>query len=168
MNKNDLRYIKTENTILSTYLMLLQKKQSPVTVTELCKTALINKSTFYAHYETINDLHAAICCKKIHEIFSACDSDITLFFSDTKACIEAIFDQFSRHRDDLALLFPNWMDMISPLETELVSIYENIGISNDQKNTLRFCIGGILHLMSTKDAPDYEDAVITLSQKCIS
>ena len=75
----------------------------------------------------------ALCGEKIHEIFSECDSDITTFFSDTKACIEVIFSQFTKYRADLALLFPNWMDMVLPLEEELLSIYAQIGISDEQK-----------------------------------
>ena len=168
MNKNDLRYVKTENLIRSVYLDLLQQKKSPVTVTELCNTALINKSTFYAHYETINDLHTLLCNAKIHEIFSACNSDITLFFTDTESCIKSIFRQISIYRTELGLLFPNWIDMISPLEQEFISMYEEIGISPDQKNALRFCIGGILHLMSANDTSHCEEVVIDLSRKCIS
>ena len=46
MRKNDLRYIKTEKIIKDTYLNLKKKYHSEIKVSELCKVAMINKSTF--------------------------------------------------------------------------------------------------------------------------
>jgi AcrR family transcriptional regulator len=58
-NKNDLRFVKTERLIRSTYLALRRKARQPVKVRELCEAALINKSTFYAHYETMGECRYA-------------------------------------------------------------------------------------------------------------
>lgn len=62
--KTDLRYIKTEKLIEETYLTLRRRLRRPVKVRELCENAMINKTTFYAHYETMDALHACICEKR--------------------------------------------------------------------------------------------------------
>nr|WP_320025286.1 hypothetical protein [uncultured Acetobacterium sp.] len=57
MNKNDLRSIKTEKAIRKAFHQLTQEKEvSRITVRELAQRAEINKTTFYAHYDTIFDL----------------------------------------------------------------------------------------------------------------
>ena len=45
-NKNDLRYIKTERLIVHTYVDMRMRDPSPVKVSDLCREALINKTTF--------------------------------------------------------------------------------------------------------------------------
>ena len=61
MNKNDLRFQKTELVIKKTYWDLKKHGSTVVKVKDLCDTAMINKTTFYAHYETIEHLHKAVC-----------------------------------------------------------------------------------------------------------
>ena len=60
-NKNDLRYIKTERLIVHTYVDMRMRDPSPVKVSDLCREALINKTTFYSHYDTMESLHRHIC-----------------------------------------------------------------------------------------------------------
>jgi len=58
MNENDLRVIRTKESIRNAFLELLaQKPLDKITVTELAKTARINKGTFYLHYQDIDDLY---------------------------------------------------------------------------------------------------------------
>lgn len=54
MNTNDLRFIKTEKILKEAYLTL-KTKQKPFTLAQLCQEALINKTTFYKHYESLED-----------------------------------------------------------------------------------------------------------------
>lgn len=50
-NKKDLRIVKTENLLYSTLLNLLKEKTfEEIKVSDICSKALINRSTFYAHY----------------------------------------------------------------------------------------------------------------------
>lgn len=58
--------------------------------------------------------------------------------------------------------------MILHLEEELIFIYAKIDILDSEKNILRFCIGGILHLMTAKDIQSPQKVVILLSHKYIS
>ena len=51
MNKKDLRVIKTKNTIYTALIELMKEKTfEEIKVSDICNKALINRSTFYAHY----------------------------------------------------------------------------------------------------------------------
>lgn len=57
MNKNESRYFNTAARMDKAFLELLEKKEfSYITVKEICEKAEVNRSTFYLHYETIDDL----------------------------------------------------------------------------------------------------------------
>ena len=59
--KRDLRITKTENLIREAFLSLIEEKGfSNITITDLSKKANINRKTFYAHYETKEELHEKI------------------------------------------------------------------------------------------------------------
>lgn len=50
--KDDLRVIKTRNLIYQTLLDLMKEKTfEEIKVSDICSKAMINRSTFYAHYE---------------------------------------------------------------------------------------------------------------------
>lgn len=42
------------------YALMREKPLNRITVTEICETADVNRSTFYAYYTDINDLHTSI------------------------------------------------------------------------------------------------------------
>ena len=57
MNGNESKYFNTARLMDEALLRLLEKKDFDfITVKEICKTAGVNRSTFYLHYETIDDL----------------------------------------------------------------------------------------------------------------
>ncbi|MGN1052476.1 MAG: TetR/AcrR family transcriptional regulator, partial [Candidatus Scatosoma sp.] len=57
MNKNESKYFNTALLMDEALLLLLQKKEyGYITVKEVCKKAGVNRSTFYLHYETMDDL----------------------------------------------------------------------------------------------------------------
>lgn len=52
MNKEDLRIIKTRNALREALVTLMKDKQfEEIKISDICDTALVNRSTFYAHYE---------------------------------------------------------------------------------------------------------------------
>ena len=52
VKKTDLRVIKTKNLIYNTLIELMKDKTfEEIKVSEICARALVNRSTFYAHYE---------------------------------------------------------------------------------------------------------------------
>ena len=59
MSKTDLRIIKTKNGIYNALLDLMREKQfEEIKVSDICDKALINRSTFYAHFEDKYELLA--------------------------------------------------------------------------------------------------------------
>lgn len=57
MNKSESKYFNTAIKMDLALISLLKKKSFEyITVSEICKTAGVNRSTFYLHYETIGDL----------------------------------------------------------------------------------------------------------------
>jgi len=69
MNKNDLRVVKTKNALYNSLLELMKEKTfEEIKVSDICNKALINRSTFYSHYEDkyellsdcINDLKISL------------------------------------------------------------------------------------------------------------
>ena len=57
MNRSESKYYATAVRMDEAFLELLEKKDfAYITVKEICEKAGVNRSTFYLHYETINDL----------------------------------------------------------------------------------------------------------------
>lgn len=57
MNKSESKYFNTATKMNQALLELLSKKEFEyITIQEICKKAGVNRSTFYLHYETIDDL----------------------------------------------------------------------------------------------------------------
>lgn len=57
MNKSESKYFNTAVKIDNALISLLKKKPFEyITVSEICKVAKVNRSTFYLHYENIGDL----------------------------------------------------------------------------------------------------------------
>ena len=57
MEKSNSRYFKTAKEMDLALIALLKKKSFDyITVSELCKQAAVNRTTFYLHYENLNDL----------------------------------------------------------------------------------------------------------------
>ena len=57
MNKNESKYFNTAVKMDEALISLLEKKDFEyITIKEICEKAGVNRSTFYLHYETIDDL----------------------------------------------------------------------------------------------------------------
>ena len=57
LNKSESKYYNTACLMDEALILLLEKKEySFITVKEVCEKAGVNRSTFYLHYETIDDL----------------------------------------------------------------------------------------------------------------
>ncbi len=57
MKQSESKYFNTAKKMDEAFLSLLEKKDFEyITIKEICNIASVNRSTFYLHYETINDL----------------------------------------------------------------------------------------------------------------
>lgn len=69
-NNIDLRIIKTKNNLYNAIITLLKEKSfEEIKVSDICKTALINRSTFYSHFEDKYELFASLI-EDLKESFS--------------------------------------------------------------------------------------------------
>ena len=99
-NKSDLRIRKTEQAIKNAFIELRAKKPlEKITVKELCELALINKSTFYSHYEDIYALSESMEQETVESIIGSIDhlKDYTTDNSDafTRELCLAFMSQIS-------------------------------------------------------------------------
>lgn len=78
MNKQESKYFNTASLMDEALLLLLEEKDyDRITVKEICKKAGVNRTTFYLHYEGMNDLleeTAAMINERFKESLSAVPS----------------------------------------------------------------------------------------------
>ena len=84
MNKNKSKYFNTAILFDEALIQLLEKKDIEyITIKEICNKAGVNRSTFYLHYENINDL--------VEETMDYINKKFMDYFNeDTKKFIEKI------------------------------------------------------------------------------
>ena len=105
--KMDLRIRRTRSAIREAFVALMQNKEyAAITVTDISEMAGINRKTFYAHYETKEQLLSQL----IDEMFS--DLLGTLMYEKTTAQdlsgdLTAFFEKIDRYREAIdALITP--------------------------------------------------------------
>lgn len=153
-NRDDLRFIKTERTIEETYIALKKKTRSPVKVSELCEAALINKSTFYAHYETIEALGEHVCGKAVEAILADCPA-VDAAFTDTTAFVCSLVDAIRKNEHTLDILFDgDPTRQINMFEEQLLRRYLDCGESPQMEMKIVFAIGGAARLLLTGQSPE--------------
>ncbi len=81
-NSTDLRVIKTRQNIKNSVLKLMEEKPvSEITITEISDRALINRKTFYRHFESVNDV--------INDIeMDILDTLVSLLSRNNSSCLE--------------------------------------------------------------------------------
>jgi len=67
----DRRQLKTRNAILGAFRVLLESKSyNNITVQDIIDEAYVGRSTFYAHFETKDELLSTICSQIFEHVFS--------------------------------------------------------------------------------------------------
>ncbi len=104
--KEDLRVIKTKAGIRQAFLELCQKKPvSKITVTELAQAAMINKGTFYLHYNDIYALYLDVAKETCLGLLNLID-DYSLFLSAPDEFIRRWYT--ANHDHNLSEVFPHY------------------------------------------------------------
>lgn len=109
MNKNDLRYQKTETKLRSALISLLKRNNiETISVRDICEEAGCSRNAFYLHYETKEDLYEAIITSIIDRLVYAIQADTNVFGSRDEHAIlqyyDQIIDAIISHRDELDVL----------------------------------------------------------------
>lgn len=87
MNKNESKYFNTATKMDQAFLELLEKKDfSYITVKEICAKAGVNRSTFYLHYETVEDLLSESVEYMNEQFLSHMKQDTEVFVTRIKEC----------------------------------------------------------------------------------
>lgn len=99
MNKSESKYTNTAKRMDEAFLELLGKKEFEyITVKEICAAAEVNRSTFYLHYETLNDL--------LTEATEYCNSRFYSYFTDVSLDVKQIG---SAPLESLFLITPEYL-----------------------------------------------------------
>lgn len=100
MNKSESKYYNTALLMNQALVELLNKKDYEfITVKEICERAGVNRSTFYLHYETINDL--------LEETIDNIDKKFVTYFSENT---NVFFEKLkSASTENLLLINPEYL-----------------------------------------------------------
>jgi hypothetical protein len=94
MNKNESKYYNTALIMDEALLLILEKKDFEfITVKELCKKAGVSRSTFYLHYETMDDL--------LNEVIKNTNKEFMNYFNNSSTDI----NEFINNKDLNQLMF---------------------------------------------------------------
>lgn len=168
MNKNDLRYIKTEKTIKDTYIFLKKKYRTQIKVIELCKAAMINKSTFYSHYETIDCLHKELSREIIQDTIN--DSlNIDIIKNDLETFVYSIIKSLKDNSVIIDLMFgDDKVELVGCVEECIVSYISKYNGLKAKEKEIVFAIGGAAYLLMTNLDKETISAAIKLIHKTIN
>ena len=96
-------FTRSEKAIVHAYVELMQKNKK-ITVTDIVNTADLNRSTFYAHFKTADDVREKIQTDVINELFGSINKKYRydFFHTDILSYIVCfIFAPLSRLRRQL-------------------------------------------------------------------
>ena len=173
------------------FLELLEKKDfAYITVKEICEKAGVNRSTFYLHYETINDLLEESAQHIIDQFVEAMPQDASAFFEKMKLCpLEELFlitpeylipylDYVKEHRSIFrtALKHATTLrlnDAYLALNHHVFSpILNRFDIpASEQKYMMPFYINGLMGIVNewlNEDCKDSVEHIISVMRICIT
>ena len=86
----DRRQQKSRKAIFEAFSLLLEKKRySKITVQDIIDTANVGRSTFYAHFETKDELLNAICEEIFDHIFESLHTDDSCTLKDRNSALSS-------------------------------------------------------------------------------
>ncbi len=190
MTKSESKYFNTALIIDKAFIELLSKKDIQyITVKEICEKAGVNRSTFYLHYETVNDL--------LEETIDHINSE---FQSSFKVDGDSFVNSISElPLEDLILIKREYMvpyleyvkghknvykaavnnSVIMRSEERMLSLYMHVlkpifvrfGIpENEQKYWMKFYINGVMAIVFEwlqNDCKEPVDDIFSIIEKCI-
>ncbi len=190
MTKSESKYFNTALIIDKAFIELLSKKDIQyITVKEICEKAGVNRSTFYLHYETVNDL--------LEETIDYINSEFQSSFQvDGDSFVNSISEL---PLEDLILIKREYMvpyleyvkghknvykaavnnSVIMRSEERMLSLYMHVlkpifirfGIpENEQKYWMKFYINGVMAIVFEwlkNDCKESVDDIFSIIEKCI-
>lgn len=159
----DLRVIKTKKNIRDAFVDLRKiHSLDEIKVNALCEKAMVNKTTFYNHYQDIYELSEELEVEVLDDFF-ANFKDIDLMLKDPNRCISGMHVALERNDDMLRILFKdNMNELIARIEKHIRNYY-----AKEDQMLISFLIGGSIHLMmkSTNDNAEVEQFLVEVITK---
>ena len=139
----DLRVIKTKKNIRDAFLELRKKHSlDEIKVNALCEKAMVNKTTFYNHYQDIYQLSEELE-NEVVENFLNNFQDIDMMLTDSQRFINGMHKVLESENDMLRIVFKDKMDeLIERMEKRIQNYYPK-----ENQMLVSFLIGGSVHLM---------------------
>ena len=190
MNRSESKYFATAARMDEAFLELIGKKDfAYITVKEICERAGVNRSTFYLHYETVSDLLAESAQFLIDRMMSYMPTNTVDFLRKIQdAPLEELYLMtpeyllpYLRFIRDHRRIFRTSVEQASVLRMDdayrdlnryiLTPILNRFGVpQEEQKYLLRFCIGGLMAIISEwlkDDCRDSDEKIAAMMQRCI-
>lgn len=161
----DLRVVKTKKNIRDAFLELRKKHTlDEIKVNALCEKAMVNKTTFYNHYQDIYELSEELE-KEVLEDFLNNFKDIDMMLADSDRFINGMHAALEAENDMLRIVYKDKMDeLIERMETTIQKYY-----AKEDRMLISFLIGGSVHLMmkSKNKNEDVERFLIEVITKIV-
>jgi AcrR family transcriptional regulator len=154
----DLRIVKTRKNIRETFLRL--RSENPlekIKVKRLCELALINKTTFYKHYQDIYALSEEIENETILSIMSSFEHMNSLL-TKPEEFMKGLYYAFRAHEELILTLFSGRINiLIDKVERQLIIHYPVIRGRHEKEIILSFLLWGASHVLSDSK---YDETVL--------
>lgn len=159
----DLRIVKTKKAIREAFLEM--RKTTPlekIQVRDLCRKALINKSTFYNHYEDVFTLSDEIENELIDQCLEEFEYKDCLL-TDPEKFLQNVPKVLAAREPFISVLFRERDDVLyRKLQRKLREYYSGPDMTARDDVRLTFLIGGMMYAMQELKAEGkYSDEVIT-------
>ena len=159
----DLRVIKTKKNIRDAFLELRKKHSlDEIKVNALCEKAMVNKTTFYNHYQDIYELSDELEAEVLDSFFNNF-TDIDLMLTDANCFINGMHAALEAENDMLRIIFKDKLDeLIVRIEKRIRKYY-----AKEDQMLISFLIGGSIHLMmkSKNENEEVEQFLIAVITK---
>ena len=144
----DLRIIKTRNNIRGAFIELRAANAlEKMRVKRLCEAAMINKTTFYKHYQDIYALSEEIEDETITAIMNSFEN-IDDLYADPERFMTGLYAAFVTHKELIFTLFSGRMNvLLEKVQRQLVAHYPAIGLEPHKEILLSFLIKGASHVL---------------------
>ena len=144
----DLRIIKTKRNIREAFWELRKENGlEKIKVTRICELALINKTTFYNHYQDIYALSDEIENETILSIMTSFQH-MDILYSNPEAFMRGLYATFKSHEDEILTLFSGRMSvLIEKVEKQLTVQYPQLNDTPQKEILLSFLVWGAFHVL---------------------
>lgn len=139
----DLRVIKTKKNIRDAFIELRKKHSlDEIKVNLLCEKALVNKTTFYNHYQDIYELSAEMEAETLDNFLNNF-KDIDMMLVDANRFINGMHSALKAEDGVLRIVFDDKLDeLILRVEERIRKYY-----AKEDQMLISFLMGGSIHLM---------------------